>query len=1549
MKRFLALALSLTLVVGSFTGCFRKDPTPSTTVPILPTTPAPTIVATPVPTPTYQPTTATPTPPTTIPTPTPAPTATPIPTSTPTIPVTTPVPTPQPTPTSSDVVINIPGQIIPSGSYNSVTISNLVGEGDVTLTGVNAQKVIINGGGQDSILLQNCTIALLEIYKNGGDPVRVIAGGNTTIERTTVQSPAVLSEQGLSSSYEGFKNVETKDSIYIFVNLDLLNSKLDSLTLNAMTYLDISSSSHVSTLTAYDDSDITGEGTVNNFRDYSDDTVIDVDFDDSSYDDDDDDGYINPDATRVTLASGSEGRAANSTITDLDDGFYKVEVGRSNEQIYYPRDGGGLTTRLEDMVAVTDGEITGLTNGQTYKVVLAEEYEYDLLELRFNADGSEVEDILHIAPGEEHTFLTAPGNDGDVIAFVMPTSFTGAGSSYSTSVSGSDFEVVRFTTDDLYDYDLSSGESMSIYKDTTRSGDGSPTFSKFGSTSTAHRDMTYNQMIDDANGDNFLNWFTDDRDISGIGYIDTDNEVELGENAFVTVLERPDNYVFFFDSGDPSDPLMYLSVDLLAGTEITITDQPDDTSYSYGTTPPALTVAATSFPSGTLTYQWYSTTSKTTMAGTIIESATAAAFEIPTTLTVGEHFYYCVVSYGSSSMRSETALVSVSTAGQTSVPTFEGDTTKSKSSLEESSVEFTLTTTPALDTKWQIYSAVEPTPLVSTLANVTVSGVTLTISSKTSSVMLLPGVYYVTATEPNFSESEAIALTVRNPSTAPQFSINTAEKDLKSSTSAAFTLSAEIANAGTWKVYSDSSTSAAITNLTVTTSGTALTLATTDKTPLLAETYWITFTQDGDMLGESTRADVVVTDPTASAPTFTETVVTKALTTSISADFPLLTPAQEWTWTVYATEGAIEAMTNMVATQSGSTVTISTADNAVLPTSTYYLTAKTDDLGESSRVALTVTDPVTEAMADATVTKAGISSVSVDITGLAYADGTTFDVYATPGETATMAGISTEYSGGILTIATTDSSYLSNGTILYIVVTEAGKLPTAARTVITLADPVTEAMADATVTKAGISSVSVDITGLAYADGTTFDVYATPGETATMAGITTTYTGNTLTITSESAIVAGTAFHVVVTEAGKLPNSTRAVITVADPVSQPLNLENTSITKASIDAKSLVITGLPYGADTEFNVYGSNDTTDTTTVAAVEYDYTGGEGTLTITTDGAINEDDRFFIALKEQDKAENNTRVEIIAVDPLSTPLTPQTIIKATFDSNTETITDLTYPDGTEFVVYLSESGGVYTSIAATYNATTKTLTIKRTQSGYDIPTGDLYITVEEPGKIVSPRVAIRIEDPTLSLNSHAIIDSTNMKKASIYINNPDVLGVEKTFLVREKGIGSVVSDDIGATATLNGNVISFVFPNNLTNNSEFDLLLAYQNTYVIDRYTLTFTTDHVQDVVFDNKKTSITLTKAEDTANSVSFTSQYTIPDGAKIEVYASNDTTEPHDAVTATINADKTVTLSTITNTDAIPAATYYIRMAIGEGENTKYSGVYSEIIVENQPVI
>ncbi|WP_456115114.1 major tail protein [Schinkia azotoformans] len=94
---------------------------------------------------------------------------------------------------------------------------------------------------------------------------------------------------------------------------------------------------------------------------------------------------------------------------------------------------------------------------------------------------------------------------------------------------------------------------------------------------------------------------------------------------------------------------------------ITVTTQPADlTEVVAGSISGSLSVVATTNTVNPITYQWYENSVDSTVGGTIINGETSASFDIPTDLTAGTYYYYCVLSsVGASAVTTNVATVTV--------------------------------------------------------------------------------------------------------------------------------------------------------------------------------------------------------------------------------------------------------------------------------------------------------------------------------------------------------------------------------------------------------------------------------------------------------------------------------------------------------------------------------------------------------------------------------------------------------------------------------------------------------------------------------------------------------------------------------------------------------------------------------------------------------------------------------------------------------------------------------------------------------------------------
>ena len=174
---------------------------------------------------------------------------------------------------------------------------------------------------------------------------------------------------------------------------------------------------------------------------------------------------------------------------------------------------------------------------------------------------------------------------------------------------------------------------------------------------------------------------------------------------------------------------------------ITITTQPaTSTAVIAGSINSTLNISATVTQSAILSYQWYSNTINNNSGGSSISGATGTSYKVPTTLTEGTYYYYCVVSAtgGAKSIPSTVAAVTVDPAPVPviTIGTQPAVTTKVPAGSINSNLNISATVTLSATLSYQWYSSTSG----SNTGGSTVGGATGTSFSIPKS--LSAGTYY---------------------------------------------------------------------------------------------------------------------------------------------------------------------------------------------------------------------------------------------------------------------------------------------------------------------------------------------------------------------------------------------------------------------------------------------------------------------------------------------------------------------------------------------------------------------------------------------------------------------------------------------------------------------------------------------------------------------------------------------------------------------------------------------------------------------------------------
>ncbi len=110
---------------------------------------------------------------------------------------------------SGNMLINAGSVILKDIDINgNLTIGEGVGNGDVKLESVNVRgKLIIRGGGPNSVALRNTQVSDSMIVEKSAGNVRIFVSGSTTIAQAFLKSGCSLEEGSLTGNGKGFVNV----------------------------------------------------------------------------------------------------------------------------------------------------------------------------------------------------------------------------------------------------------------------------------------------------------------------------------------------------------------------------------------------------------------------------------------------------------------------------------------------------------------------------------------------------------------------------------------------------------------------------------------------------------------------------------------------------------------------------------------------------------------------------------------------------------------------------------------------------------------------------------------------------------------------------------------------------------------------------------------------------------------------------------------------------------------------------------------------------------------------------------------------------------------------------------------------------------------------------------------------------------------------------------------------------------------------------------------------------------------------------------------------
>ena len=118
----------------------------------------------------------------------------------------------------TDLIIDKAGTVVENKIVKNLHITKEVGNGEVTLKNVTIKgELLVEGGGLNSILIEDSIVSKLTTNKEDGK-VRILIGGKTSVDLTSVKSSAILEQQKLTG--RGFEEVTVYEGTSVSLATD---------------------------------------------------------------------------------------------------------------------------------------------------------------------------------------------------------------------------------------------------------------------------------------------------------------------------------------------------------------------------------------------------------------------------------------------------------------------------------------------------------------------------------------------------------------------------------------------------------------------------------------------------------------------------------------------------------------------------------------------------------------------------------------------------------------------------------------------------------------------------------------------------------------------------------------------------------------------------------------------------------------------------------------------------------------------------------------------------------------------------------------------------------------------------------------------------------------------------------------------------------------------------------------------------------------------------------------------------------------------------------
>ncbi|MCL2044028.1 MAG: hypothetical protein FWG89_07815 [Treponema sp.] len=579
---------------------------------------------------------------------------------------------------------------------------------------------------------------------------------------------------------------------------------------------------------------------------------------------------------------------------------------------------------------------------------------------------------------------------------------------------------------------------------------------------------------------------------------------------------------------------------------------------------------------------------------------------------------------------------------------------------------------------------------------------------------LATGVYWVSVTEPGYSESDRLGLFVHEPGSlatpVPEVDDDTFVKTMVEQKSVTFLLIST--HTGIWRLYDAPNGGAPVDITGSFDAASGILTFTAEDDDIPGGTYYVTVQADEPGRWESgPRIALTILQPVSGTPSATtaNASVRKTVFPQASAAFSL-TSTNNGIWRVYNDSGLL--LPFITASFANGILTLT--DDLNIPTGSYFVSVEEAGKRESDTLELTILDAIMSTVPTASVTSLNKTdspqkAITFALTS-SHAAGS-WHVYSAAGGSA-LAPVTAAFSGGNLTL-TADGADIASSTY-YVTFIEPGLMestPRLALTVVSQLVSIPPQVISRVVHKTSLAQTTAEYTLTTTHDlNAEFFVYGHHSNVTVLSDVTISRAGNVLTLTSSSGALAGDTYYVSVKEPQRAESSGinntaagihngRLELNVGEyviPGSQsPTPVFNShEVVKTDFTQKSVAFTlTRPYVANDMFSVYFAR--TGGAALSIVTASLGADLVTLTLTASGANIDPGDYYVSVREISQSLSESPRARLTVTP-APPGGTINILFGGLPSDTVTVTgNTTISKQIGSFTVVVDNPGIFTSFA--------------------------------------------------------------------------------------------------------------------------------------------------------------------------------------------------------------------------------------------------------------